>query len=75
MNDLINSQSTCCLEIVERTRGFMSFLGIDVSTTATKALLISANGEVLATAAAEYSFETPRPLWSEQHPDLWWNGT
>jgi xylulokinase len=53
----------------------MSFLGIDVSTTATKALLISANGEVLATAAAEYSFETPRPLWSEQHPDLWWNGT
>jgi xylulokinase len=53
----------------------MYFLGIDVSTTATKALLISANGEVLATAAAEYSFETPRPLWSEQHPDLWWNGT
>jgi xylulokinase len=53
----------------------MYFLGIDVSTTATKALLISANGQVLATASAEYSFETPRPLWSEQHPDLWWNGT
>jgi xylulokinase len=52
-----------------------SFLGIDVSTTATKALLINEQGEVLATASTEYPFETPHPLWSEQHPDLWWDGT
>ena len=51
-----------------------SFLGIDVSTTATKALLINEQGDVLATASAEYPFETPQPLWSEQHPDLWWDG-
>jgi xylulokinase len=50
------------------------FLGIDVSTTATKALLIDPAGSVLAVAATEYPFETPRPLWSEQHPDLWWDG-
>jgi xylulokinase len=25
-------------------------------------------------ASTEYSFETPHPLWSEQHPDLWWDG-
>ncbi len=52
----------------------MYFLGIDSSTTATKALLMDSTGQVLAAAAAEYPFETPRPLWSEQHPDLWWEG-
>ncbi|NMB89461.1 MAG: xylulokinase, partial [Chloroflexi bacterium] len=50
------------------------FLGIDVSTTATKALLVDECGEVVETAASEYPFETPRPLWSEQDPGLWWDG-
>lgn len=50
------------------------FLGIDSSTTATKALLMDETGRVSAVATAEYSFETPRLLWSEQHPDLWWEG-
>lgn len=49
-------------------------LGIDVSTTATKALLIDEQGEVAGVAATEYTFEAPRPLWSEQDPELWWNG-
>ncbi|RMH50233.1 MAG: xylulokinase, partial [Bacteroidetes bacterium] len=49
-------------------------LGIDVSTTATKALLIDDTGEVVAVAATAYDFDTPRPLWSEQDPALWWNG-
>lgn len=52
----------------------MYYLGIDVSTTATKALLIDEKGTVVAVAASEYSFETPKPLWSEQNPDLWWEG-
>lgn len=51
------------------------FIGIDASTTATKALLMDEQGMVVGVAATEYSFETPRPLWSEQHPDLWWDGT
>lgn len=51
------------------------YLGIDTSTTATKALLIDEQGVVIGTASAEYPFETPKPLWSEQHPDLWWDGT
>jgi xylulokinase len=50
------------------------YLGIDVSTTATKALLIDKSGQVVAVASTEYPFDTPRPLWSEQHPDLWWDG-
>ena len=49
-------------------------LGIDVSTTATKALLIDEQGEVVAVAATEYEFDTPHPLWSEQDPALWWYG-
>ena len=50
-------------------------LGIDVSTTATKALLIDEAGSVVAVAAVEYPFETPRPLWSEQDASLFWDGT
>jgi len=51
------------------------FLGIDVSTTATKALLIDSTGQVASVKSTTYTFETPHPLWSEQHPDLWWDGT
>ena len=47
-------------------------LGIDVSTTATKAILVDESGSVLGIASAEYGFEVPHPLWSEQAPALWW---
>jgi xylulokinase len=49
-------------------------IGIDVSTTATKALLMDATGEVKAVGSSEYPFQTPRPLWAEQDPALWWDG-
>ena len=51
------------------------FIGIDSSTTATKAILIDRRGKILGVASSEYSFETPHPLWSEQSPDLWWQAT
>jgi xylulokinase len=50
-------------------------LGLDVSTTATKAVLVAADGSVVAVGTAEYPFETPRPGWTEQHPDVWWRAT
>jgi xylulokinase len=50
-------------------------LGIDVSTTATKALLVDASGAVRATGVSEYGLSVPQPLWSEQDPALWWDGT
>jgi xylulokinase len=50
-------------------------IGIDASTTATKALLVDSEGQVVASASTEYPFETPKPLWSEQDPALWWDGT
>lgn len=51
------------------------FIGIDSSTTATKALLMNERGDVLGVASSEYTYETPHPLWSEQDPSLWWRGT
>jgi xylulokinase len=48
------------------------FLGIDTSTTASKALLIDETGQVVATAASPHTLQTPYPLWSEQNPEEWW---
>ena len=54
----------------------MSFvIGIDSSTTATKAVLIDRVGEVRGTASSAYGFETPHPLWTEQDPHLWWDAS
>ncbi len=50
-------------------------LGLDVSTTATKAVVVDEQGQVRGAAAAAYDFATPRPLWCEQDPALWWEGT
>lgn len=50
----------------------MYFLGIDTSTTSSKALLINEQGEVVATAASPHTLQTPHPLWSEQSPAEWW---
>ena len=47
-------------------------LGIDVSTTATKAVLADERGRAVAVASSEYDLATPRPLWAEQDPRLWW---
>jgi xylulokinase len=48
------------------------FLGIDTSTTSSKALLIDVHGTVVAVASSPHTLSTPRPLWSEQDPEEWW---
>lgn len=48
------------------------FLGLDVGTTGTKALLVDGTGAVRATATAGHPSFYPRPGWSEQRPDDWW---
>lgn len=50
-------------------------LGIDTSTTATKALLMEADGRVVAVASTEYPYDTPWPGWSEQPASLFWDAT
>jgi xylulokinase len=37
--------------------------------------LIDDEGQVVAVASSEYTYETPYPLWSEQESQLWWNAT
>jgi len=51
------------------------YLGIDVGTSGTKVLAINERGKIVATAMAEYATHHPRPLWSEQDPEDWWNAS
>ena len=49
-------------------------LGIDVGTTAIKALLVNEEGRVVGQAGAEYESSSPQPGWHEQDPEDWWRG-
>ena len=46
-------------------------VGIDVGTTAVKAIAIDPDGDVLARAEESYELSTPQPGWAEQDPDDW----
>jgi xylulokinase len=50
-------------------------LGIDIGTSATKTLAIDEKGTILASATHDYPCDHPRPGWSEQDPEHWWNAT
>ncbi|MCC7320566.1 MAG: xylulokinase [Rubellimicrobium sp.] len=49
-------------------------LGIDIGTSGCKALLIGADGAVIAADTASYPLSQPHPGWAEQDPDLWIQG-
>lgn len=51
------------------------FLGIDIGTSGTKTLAINAKGKILAEATSLYPSYHPKPLWSEQEPEDWWQAT
>lgn len=50
-------------------------IGLDIGTGGAKGLLVSPEGEVIAKAIMGYPLYTPRPGWSEQHPEEWWEAT
>ena len=51
----------------------MYFLGIDVGTGGTRALIIDEKGRVVASATEEHEpFASPRIGWAEQNPEDWW---
>ena len=50
-------------------------IGIDTSTTATKAVVIDRAGHTVAEGVSEYGYDIPRPGWSEQDPASWWTAT
>ena len=51
------------------------FLGIDIGTSGTKCLAINPHGLILAEATASYPAYHPKPAWSEQDPEDWWQAT
>ena len=54
----------------------MNFLGIDVGTSGTRAVLIDERGAVLGSATVEHQdFASPEIGWAEQDPEDWWQAT
>jgi xylulokinase len=47
-------------------------VGLDVGTTGVKAVAVSPEGRVVASASEEYPLSTPQPGWAEQDPEDWW---
>lgn len=47
------------------------FLGLDIGTSGVKAVVIDADGAVIAQANAPLNVSRPQPLWSEQDPADW----
>ena len=51
------------------------YMGIDIGTSAVKAVIVDESGEVADQASAPLDISRPRPLWSEQDPADWWSAT
>jgi len=51
------------------------YLGIDIGTSAVKAVLVDAVGGLAAEASAPLEVSRPQALWSEQSPEDWWQAT
>src|SRR3954452_18734954 len=51
------------------------YLGIDLGTSEVKVLLIDEAQRIVASGSAALQVQRPQPLWSEQHPADWWQGT
>ena len=51
------------------------YLGLDVGSSSTKAVLVGADGVVVADARIEHGISRPRPGWAEQDAERdWWGG-
>ncbi|MDR1875721.1 MAG: xylulokinase, partial [Synergistaceae bacterium] len=50
------------------------YMGIDVGTTAIKALLTDMSGTVVKGLSHSLDLVTPHPAWAEQNPESWWRG-
>ena len=48
-------------------------LGIDIGTTATKAVLIDTEGHILAETSAGSTLLSPHPGWAEEDANQWWD--
>lgn len=51
------------------------FLGIDIGTSGVKAVVLDEHGALVTQGTAALTVQRPRPLWSEQDPEAWWQAT
>ncbi|MDR3373095.1 MAG: xylulokinase, partial [Ancalomicrobiaceae bacterium] len=51
------------------------YLGIDIGTSAVKALVVDGDERLLAEAEIALALSRPEPGWAEQDPDAWWQAT
>jgi xylulokinase len=51
------------------------YLGIDIGTSGTKTLAVREDGCILASSTIDYPLYSPKPGWSEQDPNDWWQAT
>ncbi len=50
----------------------MFYVGVDLGTSSVKLVLMEENGEIRNIVTKEYPLYFPKPGWSEQKPDDWW---
>lgn len=53
----------------------MYFIGIDIGTSSVKIIAIDELGKIIKSVTREYPIYFPKPMWSEQYPEDWWNKT
>lgn len=54
----------------------MKFLGLDIGTGGSRAVIVSADGDVVASSTVEHvAFASPSIGWAEQSPEDWWRAS
>lgn len=49
------------------------FIGVDIGTSSSKGVLVSATGSILGSVVFEHEVQRPQPGWVEMDGELWWN--
>ncbi len=53
----------------------MYYIGIDLGTSSEKLLLMDSEGKIVNIVSEDYPISFPKPGWSEQKPEDWWEAT
>lgn len=48
------------------------YIGIDLGTSGVKSIVINKQGNIIASKTIALNVSRPKPLWSEQNPEDWW---
>ena len=51
------------------------YIGIDLGTSGVKLIMVSKEGEVISSVTRSYELIIPKPMWTEQDPNLWYKQT